>query len=332
MAKKEHNFFRLRRTRIPDESLLRWRIYSVLRLLLGGFILVSVFNLLFSLVFYTPKMYRITRHNNELLVKYDILRDKIAVMSQTIDEIQHRDNSVYSPLFGIDSLSIDGIYTPYPDSKYASVAVGNYSGLILDTWQRLDAVGRRIYLASKSLDRLQTLSKDKEKMATAIPAIMPINRRSLHNGHIGAFGWRNHPIYHRYLFHKGIDLGSDKGTPVYATGDAVVGYVCAQGTGRRGYGRHLILDHGFGYKTKYAHLDKVLVTPGQVVKRGEIIGEVGNTGGSTSSHLHYEVLYMGSPVNPLNYFRRDMNIDDFERIVDSANATTFETEFGTNDQ
>ena len=120
-------------------------------------------------------------------------------------------------------------------------------------------------------------------------------------------------------------------TPVYSSGDGVVSFVNARGTGRRGYGKHIIIDHGFGYKTKYAHLHEVDVVEGQRVRRGEIIGKVGNTGGSTGPHLHYEVLYMGSPVNPINYFRRDMASEDFERIVESANATTFETEYGTND-
>lgn len=281
--------------------------------------------------FYTPKMFRLERDNQELLVKYRILRSKIADMSAALDEIKHRDNMVYRPLFGVDTLAIEGIYTPYPESKYAFVEGNYYSGLITSTWMRLDAVTRRLYLQSCSLDELQSLSKDKEKMATAIPAIMPINQKELHGGHIGAFGWRNHPIYHRYIYHKGIDLGSDRGTLVYSSGDGVVSFVNARGTGRRGYGKHIVIDHGFGYKTKYAHLNTVSVTEGQSVKRGEIIGTVGNTGGSTGPHLHYEVLYMGSPVNPLNYFRRDMNSEDFERIVESANTTTFETEHGTND-
>lgn len=293
--------------------------------------MVTAFNVFFSRYFYTPKMYRLTARNKELLVKYRILNDKINEMSSTLDQIKHRDNSVYRPLFGIDTMNVPGIYTPYPDSKYAPLQGCAYSGLITDTWMMMDQTARRLYLQSRSLDELQVLSADKEKMATALPAIMPINRKALHGDHIGAFGWRNHPIYHRYIFHKGIDLGSDRGTPVYSAGDGVVSFVNSRGTGRRGYGKHIIIDHGFGYKTKYAHLNAVDVVEGQLVKRGELIGKVGNTGGSTGPHLHYEVLYMGTPVNPINYFRRDMASDDFERIVESANATTFETEFGTND-
>ena len=309
----------------------RRRAWVVLRALLVGFAAVSLFNLLFSMYFYTPKMYRLAARNEQMLVKYRILRDKVAEMSSTLDQIKHRDNSVYRPLFGVDTLSVEGIYTPYPESKYADLQGDAFADLMTDTWMDLDLAARRLYLQSVSLDQLQTLSADKEKMTTALPAIMPINRKALHGDHIGAFGWRNHPIYHRYIFHKGIDLGSDRGTPVYSSGDGVVSFVNARGTGRRGYGKHIIIDHGFGYKTKYAHLHEVDVVEGQRVRRGEIIGKVGNTGGSTGPHLHYEVLYMGSPVNPINYFRRDMASEDFERIVESANATTFETEYGTND-
>ncbi len=309
----------------------RRRAWVVLRALLVGFAAVSLFNLLFSMYFYTPKMYRLAARNEQMLVKYRILRDKVAEMSSTLDQIKHRDNSVYRPLFGVDTLSVEGIYTTYPESKYADLQGDAFADLMTDTWMDLDLAARRLYLQSVSLDQLQTLSADKEKMTTALPAIMPINRKALHGDHIGAFGWRNHPIYHRYIFHKGIDLGSDRGTPVYSSGDGVVSFVNARGTGRRGYGKHIIIDHGFGYKTKYAHLHEVDVVEGQRVRRGEIIGKVGNTGGSTGPHLHYEVLYMGSPVNPINYFRRDMASEDFERIVESANATTFETEYGTND-
>ena len=331
MAQKEYSFLRGKASSRQSSTSAKRRAWIILRTLLAGFVLVTVFNILFSRHFYTPKMYRLSARNKEILIKYRILNDKINEMSATLDQIKHRDNSVYRPLFGIDTIAIAGIYTPYPDSKYAPLQGCAYSALMTDIWQEMDEVARRLYLQSRSLDELQTLSADKVMMATALPAIMPINRKALHGDHIGAFGWRNHPIYHRYIYHKGIDLGSDRGTPVYSAGDGVVSYVNARGTGRRGYGKHIVIDHGFGYKTKYAHLHTVDVVEGQRVRRGEIIGQVGNTGGSTGPHLHYEVLYMGTPVNPINYFRRDMASEDFERIVESANTTTFETEFGTND-
>ena len=148
------------------------------------------------------------------------------------------------------------------------------------------------------------------------------DRRNL-RGHIGAFGSRVHPISGRISGHQGIDLGGRTGNPVYATGDGTVAF---NNEGVRGYGLQVLIDHGFGYKTRYAHLSKILVSPGQKVKRGELIGEVGSTGRSTGPHLHYEVIYRGQHVDPINYFSRDMTEAEFEKIIESARATTYETE------
>ncbi len=126
--------------------------------------------------------------------------------------------------------------------------------------------------------------------------------------------------------HQGIDLGDKPGDAVYATGNGVVKDTDL-GMRRRGYGRQILIDHGFGYRTRYAHLTSIDVVEGQQIKRGEQIGTVGNTGGSTGPHLHYEVIYMGKPVDPINYLKRDMDEAEFERIIEEANTTTFETEF-----
>ena len=321
MAKKEYKFNPQTLTYEVIAAPFRIRFYRLLRKILIGFILASVFNFVFSFFFYTPKMYRISRENSELILKYDILRDKIKAATRKIEEIKHRDQNVYRSLFAADTLSIPGIYTPYPDEKYASAAEDRFAPLMVDTWKDLDAMTRLLYLESKSLDQLQILSKDKEKMATAIPAIWPIDRRNL-RGSIGALGGRNHPILHRLIMHEGIDLGARTGDPVYATGNGVI----TDNRVGRGYGKQILIDHGFGYKTRYAHLSKIDVIPGQQVKRGEKIGEVGSTGRSTGPHLHYEVIYMGRHVDPINYFRRDMSEEDFERIIEEAKATTYEAD------
>ncbi len=181
---------------------------------------------------------------------------------------------------------------------------------------------RRTYLQSRSLDQLQMFATDKEYMATAIPAIWPIDKRNLRN-RIGSYGGRMHPIYKRYIKHEGIDLPAKTGDPVYATGNGIVQSTDI-GFRSRGYGRQILIDHGFGYKTRYAHLSQIDVEPGQRVTRGEQIGRVGNTGGSVGSHLHYEVIYMGHTVDPINYFRRDMSATEFERIIQAAQETTYE--------
>ena len=303
---------------------LRLRFYRVIRKILLGFIAVSVINVVFSNFFYTPKMYRINRDNRELAIKYRILRDRIRTARQRTEEIRHRDNHVYRTLFSADTLSIPGIRGEYPAEKYASMADDPYARLMIPAWKELDAWARLLYLTSVSFDELQPMARDKEKMAQAIPALWPIDRKALHGDHIGAFNPRRmHPIYHRIIAHLGIDLGCDRGTPVYATGDAVVEAAVSSGH-NGGFGRMVLLDHEFGYKTRYAHLDKVLVKPGDRVVRGQKIGEAGNTGRSTSTHLHYEVLHRGRPVNPINYFNRNMTSEEYDKLMLRMRETNFE--------
>ena len=301
----------------------RLRTYRLIRKILIGFILVSIANVVFSYFFYTPKMYRILRDNRETVIKYRILQDRIRTAQRRVDEIRHRDNYVYRSLFSTDTLSIPGVWQPYPDSKYAAIAEDEYAPLMVGTWRQLDALARTIYLESVSFDELQQLSKNKEQLSAAVPAIWPIERNALHNNHIGAFNMRRmHPVLGYVRPHKGIDLGCDRGTPVYATGDAVVEIASAGGNG--GYGHMVLLNHEFGYKTRYAHLSKVLVQPGERVARGQIIAETGNTGISSGPHLHYEVIHKGVPVNPVNYFNRNMTSEEYEQLMENMRDTNFE--------
>ena len=322
----------------------RLRTYRVIRKILIIFIAVSIVNVVFANVFYTPKMYRILRENSELVFKYRLLQDKIRAEQRKLDEIHHRDNFVYRALFSADTLNIGGIYTPYPASKYAALAGDEYAPLMIGTWQQLDAFGRQLYRTSVSFDELQILAKNKENMSTAIPAIWPIDRSALHNDHIGAFnlrrmhpvlgyirphkgiepfGYRNHPIYHRRILHKGIDLAANIGNNVYATGDATV-QSTDLGQPRRGYGKQILLNHQYGYQTRYAHLSKVLVQPGERVARGQVIAETGNTGISSGPHLHYEVIHKGMPVNPINYFNRNMTAAEYDALMENMRDTNFE--------
>ena len=166
----------------------RIKSYRLIRNLLIGFIVVSVINLLFSSLFYTPKMFRLADERRSLELKYEVLQNRIRTAQRRIDQIRHRDNLVYRPLFSSDTLSIDGIYTPYAEAKYASLQGNDYSPMLTTVWREMDQLARSLYLESKSLDELQQLSKDKEKFSTAIPAIWPIDRSRLKNK-IGAFGY-----------------------------------------------------------------------------------------------------------------------------------------------
>lgn len=311
----------------------RLRIYRLVRKILLGFIFISIVNGLFSYFFYTPKMYRINRENRDLVVQYYILQDKLRTVERKLDEIAHRDNYVYRALFSTDSLCIEGIDTPYPESKYAPLQQDIHASLMVGTWKQMDRVARRLYAQSLSLDELQNLSRNKELLSTAIPALWPIDRSLLRNG-IDPFGWRIHPIYHQRIFHKGVDLPGNVGDPVYATGDATVESIDERNS-RKGYGRQVLLDHEFGYKTRYAHLSKVLVKPGEKIVRGQLIGELGRSGGVTGPHLHYEVIHQGQVVNPINYFNKNMTPEEYERImaeVREQNLEKFEQEQNEQDE
>lgn len=321
MAKKSYKFNPQTLTYEAIQPPVRLRVYRALRKIFIGFILASIITFAFSYFFYTPKMYAINRSNSELRLKYAILQDKINTARTKLEDIRHRDTYVYRKLFGTDSMTIEGVHEPYPAQKYASLTGDTYSSVLLKSWMDLDALARTMYLESKSLDELQSLARDKETMALSVPAIWPIDRRLMNSPHIGRYGYRNHPILGSYRMHTGIDLGAPRGTPVYVTGNGVVSKVASE---RGGYGNYIIVDHGLGYKTRYAHLNKSLVVTGQTVKRGEVIGEVGNTGRSTGPHLHYEVILMDKTVDPLNYFRQDMDETEFEQIIEMAKDTTFE--------
>ena len=223
MAKKRYKFNPQTLTYEVIAIPLRIRFYRILRKILVGFILASIANLLFSFFFYTPKMYRISERNNELMLQYEMLGDKIRAATAKLDELRHRDNRVYRSLFGVDSLSVHGVYTPYPAAKYGSMKDDPYAPQMIGTWLELDRMTRLLYQESKSLDQLEVMAKSKELMADAIPAIWPIDRRNL-RGHIGAFGSRVHPISGRISGHQGIDLGGRTGNPVYATGDGTVAF------------------------------------------------------------------------------------------------------------
>lgn len=273
-----------------------------------------------SYLFYTPKMHRLAAENRELVLQYELLQDRIRSMQSKVGEIQHRDQFVYRALFSVDTLALKGVNTPYPESKYAHLKGDEYTDLMTSSWLSMDELTRQIYATSLSLDELQIMAKNKEGMASAIPAIWPIDRTRLKAFY--AFGVRRrHPIYKTRRMHKGVDMSTDYGVPVYATGDGIVEHT-EVGRRRRGYGRQIVINHQFGYKTRYAHLQKMFVKEGERVKRGQLIGEVGSSGGSTGPHLHYEVIYLGRQVNPVNYFNRNMTSEEYRQLMENTKYNT----------
>lgn len=291
--------------------------YAVVVRLLVSLAIAVTANMLMSTWFDTPKMANIRKENRQLMAQYGILQERIISAEQMLMDVKHRDQYVYRPLLGVDTLDIPQVYAEYNDSKYADLPDGEYGDAIVAGWKSIDRLTRELYYASLSLDATQDLAENKEEFSTVIPAIWPIDRTKL-NYVSSLYGMRQHPRYGYWRMHEGVDLSAPKGTPVYATGNAVVQRSCW----RPGYGELIELNHGFGYKTRYGHLSKRYVEAGDSVTRGQVIGEVGNTGVSSGAHLHYEVRFRDNTVNPIHYFNKDMSpeayIDLMQQLEESA--------------
>lgn len=299
-------------------ALSKWpKGYRIAFRLFVALLIAAASNILLSLWLDTPKMARIRRDNHYLVTQYTILQEKIRSAEHTLADIKHRDQYVYRPLLGIDTLNIPQVYSDYNDSKYADLPEGEYGEMIREGWLNIDRLTRELYYASRSLDDTQDLAENKEEFSTIIPAIWPIDRTKLK--YVSSlYGMRMHPKYGYWRMHEGIDLSAPKGTPVYATGNGVV-----VGSGwRPGYGEIIELNHGFGYKTRYGHLSKRYVQAGDSVTRGQVIGEVGNTGVSSGAHLHYEVRFRDNTVNPIHYFNKDMSPEAYIDLMEQLEEST----------
>lgn len=263
-------------------------------------------------LFDSPKEKMLMRENIELKQSLELINERLEVMDVVLEDVRQRDDEVYRVILETEPVPIEERnYSFSHSSKYTNLAVGEASELLQKTDERLDALTLKLAVQSASLDTVEQLASMKTEMLTSIPAIRPLkNMYKITSG----FGRRFHPILKTLRPHTGIDITAPRGTPVYATGDGVV----SKQTGGSGYGVTVIIDHGYSYKTLYAHLSKKIVKPGQKVKRGQIIGYVGSTGLSLGTHLHYEVIKNGVYVNPVHYFFSDITPEEYEEILRSS--------------
>jgi len=199
-------------------------------------------------------------------------------------------------------------------SRYNDLDGYENSELIKETHQQVDQIAKQLAIQSKSLDEIATLAKEKESLLAAIPAIQPVRNEDLKRMASG-FGFRSDPFTKVRKMHKGMDFTSPRGTPVFATGD---GIVIRADNRSSGYGNHIRIDHGYGYKTLYAHLYKYNVKKKQKVKRGDVIGFVGSTGRSQAPHLHYEVFKDGKQINPINFYYGNLTPKEFATLLDKS--------------
>lgn len=293
-------------------SIHEWkRSYRVLFRLFVALVIAVVSQLVVSTYYDTPKKNKIHRDNHKILEEYNILLEKINSAEHALADVKHRDQFVYRPLLGIDTLNIPKVYLEYNDSKYAEFEDVEYGDILASGWRSLDRLTRKIYYASLSLDDTQNLAENKEEFSTVIPAIWPIDRTKLKDVS-SLYGMRMHPRYGTWRMHEGVDLSGPKGTPIYATGNGVV----TRAGWQRGYGNLIEINHGFGYKTRYGHLSAMHVSEGDSVTRGQVIADLGNTGVSSGPHLHYEVRFRNQTVNPLHYFNKDMSPEAYIDLME----------------
>jgi len=269
-------------------------------------------NWMFTSQFDTPREHRLKQENRNLEFKYDMLARKIGEVNHALNEIEQRDDNLYRPIFELD---------PIP-SQFREAGVGgvnryndlkNYanSETIISVAKKLDKVKKKLYVQSRSFDAVIEEAKDKETMIAHIPAIQPIAIKDF--GRISDYyGRRRDPFTGNIRMHHGMDFTGPVGTDIYATGD---GRVIKAEYSAYGYGKEVVIDHGYGYKTIYAHLHDIVVERGDKVKRGEVIGTLGNTGRSTGPHLHYEVRKWNRSVDPFNYYFNDISAEEYEQMI-----------------
>lgn len=294
--------------------------FRVRLLRLSGWLLAGLLCFLFYGWLYTrvlgftlPKTKILERRNAELVSNFRLLENRLDEQSRVLLAIQMRDNSVYRPIFGMDQIPAEVRNAGFGGvDRYSYLKDYDNSDLLISSVMKMDILSKKAYVQSRSFDEVSLLARRAGDMAACVPSINPVDMSGYGVRLVSSYGYRFHPIYHRPILHRGIDITGPIGQPVFVTGDGVVESVSAS---RYGYGNCVLVDHGFGYKTRYAHLHSTLVEPGQKVSRGDQIARMGNSGLSTGPHLHYEVIYRGQPVNPWNYLANDLSDEEYSGLV-----------------
>lgn len=290
------------------------RFYAVLRhLSIGVFIGIGAF---FALMYTvdSPIESLLKKENKLLQTQYEVLSNRFTAALDVLNGIQQRDENLYRAIFQAESIPESVRKSGFGGTnRYEHLMSLPNPDLVVSTTQKMDMLSKQLYVQSNSLEELISLGKNQEARSKCIPAIQPISNKDLTRTASG-YGMRIDPIYRTPRFHSGMDFSAKVGTEIYATGDGVVTFAAW----KQGYGNCLMIDHGYGFQTLYGHMSKYKARIGQKVKRGEIVGEVGNTGKSTGPHLHYEVIVRGKNDNPSKYYYMDLTPEEYDRMIQIA--------------
>lgn len=297
---------------------LREVILRGLAYLVGSLLIAVVYYLIFASFFDSPKEKALLREIDQLTLQYDIIHREMENLSKVIGQLEEKDDNLYRSIFEAEPIpetqresGVGGV------NRYKGLEGYNNSSIVIETTKKLDDLKKKIVVQSRSYDELYDLAKRKEEMLGSIPAIMPISNKDLTRTASG-YGLRIHPYYKIVRFHAGMDFTAPLGTEIYVTGNGTVDAVMPS---LRGLGNHIIINHGYGITSIYAHLDRFNVRKGQKVQRGDVIGFVGNTGMSLAPHLHYEIKLNGKNVDPVNYYFNDLTAEEYERMIEIASKT-----------
>lgn len=302
--------------KIEPEKSKRYRniAFFVLGACLFG--LLSLVLLLNTDLINTPRELSLAREVKNYELQYELLNKKMEQIEEVLGNIEERDNNIYRLYFEANPIPDEQRRAGFGGiNRYKSLEGFNNSEMIISTTKRLDIIKKQMAIQSKSLDEITKLAEEKEKLLMSIPAIQPINNEDLTRMASG-YGWRSDPFTKARKMHYGMDFTAPKGTPIYATGD---GTVTRADNNSSGYGKHIRIEHGYGYLSLYGHLSQYNVRRGQKVKRGDLIGFVGSTGRSEAPHLHYEVWKDTNRINPINFYYGSLSPEEFESMLKFAN-------------
>ncbi len=312
MARKTKYFFNpksLSFERVRDNRIyMLWRGIGFSSLIL---VLSLIFALVFSRIFATPREQSLMDENAALRRELKGMDRAVAELDRNLGVLKERDLKIYRAMYEAEPPKpVD-----YRGSDYQELKSLPEGDLLQRIRQKIDRLGQEAFAQAVSYESLKRLIRSKEAFVNSIPAIQPVANEDL-NQMASGFGYRLDPFYRTFTFHPGMDFTADIGTEVFATGDGVVQKTTNDGWG---YGNHVVIEHGFGYSTLYGHLSKIMVRPGQSVKRGQLLGHVGNTGRSTGPHLHYEVRRGGNPLNPAFFYHRDLTDEQYRQMIEMSN-------------